>query len=288
MGEFGNLTVFIDEENEPWFYGNEIAEKLGYSSPQHAVQQFVNQSDMKIISRKSLEIKALNESFKALSINKLWKNENDFNDKILINEPALYKLTFRSKLPNAEAFTDKVTHEILPTIRKTGAYMTKETLAELENNPRKMAELYNKLADMQEAKKKTEAENKRLTQINNMQDAQLTIINNSIASDDCLPVNATADLLHKKGVCEMGRNDLYLFMKDLGMIFKTRDRYYLPTKKFINNDMMTYKIEPKIYTNRKGAQLLKEWATVYIKPKGIRFIASKIYEMNKAASYSLF
>lgn len=40
----------------------------------------------------------------------------------VINEPGLYKLTFRSKKPSAKEFTRKVTHEILPSIRKTGSY----------------------------------------------------------------------------------------------------------------------------------------------------------------------
>lgn len=40
----------------------------------------------------------------------------------VINEAGLYKLTFRSKKPNAKEFTRRVTHEILPSIRKTGSY----------------------------------------------------------------------------------------------------------------------------------------------------------------------
>ena len=44
----------------------------------------------------------------------------------VINEPGLYKLTFRSKKPNAKEFTRKVTHEILPQIRKTGYYVAPE------------------------------------------------------------------------------------------------------------------------------------------------------------------
>lgn len=45
-----------------------------------------------------------------------------------IPESDLYRLIFSSKLPTAEKFTDWVTSEVLPTIRKHGAYMTPETL----------------------------------------------------------------------------------------------------------------------------------------------------------------
>ncbi|MBR0185763.1 MAG: hypothetical protein IJQ24_07015, partial [Synergistaceae bacterium] len=44
----------------------------------------------------------------------------------VINEAGLYKLTFRSKKPNAKEFTRRVTHEILPSIRKTGSYTMPE------------------------------------------------------------------------------------------------------------------------------------------------------------------
>ncbi|MFM7980487.1 MAG: Bro-N domain-containing protein, partial [Candidatus Fonsibacter sp.] len=45
---------------------------------------------------------------------------------MFINEPGLYKLIFQSKAANAEAFTDWECSEVLPAIRKTGSYMTKE------------------------------------------------------------------------------------------------------------------------------------------------------------------
>ncbi|MFM7981918.1 MAG: Bro-N domain-containing protein, partial [Candidatus Fonsibacter sp.] len=52
----------------------------------------------------------------------------DHNDIIamFINEPGLYKLVFRSKVKQAEELTDWVCSEVLPSIRKTGSYMTKE------------------------------------------------------------------------------------------------------------------------------------------------------------------
>lgn len=281
IGEFGNLTVFIDEENEPWFYGNEIAEKLGYSIPQHAVQKFVNQSDMKIISRKSLESKALPNLDKALSINKLWKSKNDFNDKILINEPALYKLTFKSKLPSAEAFTHKVTHEVLPTIRKTGAYMTKETLAELENNPRKMAELYFKLADLQEANERKEKqnkflmnENKELNDIVEQQNPVIQLVNAAIKRNDCLPVSTFAKVIFEKGgFSENGRNKMYKMLRDLKFIDKHNDPY----QKTIQDGLMTTKLETSLVNYGKG-DILKEKVVKYITVKGMKQISKYLYK----------
>lgn len=48
-------------------------------------------------------------------------------DSWIINEPGLYSLTVRSNKPEAKKFKRWITHEVLPTIRKTGSYQTPKT-----------------------------------------------------------------------------------------------------------------------------------------------------------------
>lgn len=282
MGEFGNLTVFIDEENEPWFYGNEIAEKLGYDRPDKAVQKFVNQIDMKIISRKSLISNACPDLGQALSINKLWKNENDFMDKILINEPALYELTFRSKMSNARAFTNKVTHEILPTIRKTGAYMTKETLAELEKNPRKMAELYNKLADLQEENERKEKKNKALLEANKKNTAIIRLVDAAIAKGDSLDIETFAKLINKPGYYNKGRNNTYGLLRENKWINAKNKPY----QSIIDKGLLTTKYDSFLIT-KNGHERLIEHIKVFITVKGMKEF-SRILAKDLIVSEPLF
>ena len=52
-----------------------------------------------------------------------------------VNEPGLYRLVFASRKPEAEKFQNWVYHEVLPSIRKTGGYMTPEKISEIFNNP---------------------------------------------------------------------------------------------------------------------------------------------------------
>ena len=49
---------------------------------------------------------------------------------VLINEPGIYRLIFSSKAPLADSFTDWVVSEVLPSIRQTGSYMTKDAAIE--------------------------------------------------------------------------------------------------------------------------------------------------------------
>ena len=71
-------------------------------------------------------------------------------DVTMINEPNLYKLVFQSRKPEAEKFADWVTSEVLPAIRKHGAYMTDNTLEKALLNPDYLIELANVIKDERE------------------------------------------------------------------------------------------------------------------------------------------
>lgn len=109
--EFGEITT-IEIDGEVWFLGKDITNILGYTNPTKAFKDHVDEED-----RKTLKFKASNESLKA----SLWSG-NDYSDKTLINESGIYALIFGSKLESAKRFKKWVTSEVLPSIRKTGAY----------------------------------------------------------------------------------------------------------------------------------------------------------------------
>lgn len=99
--EFGDIrTVTI--ENEPWFVGKDVATALGYAKPLNALSAHVEKDD----------------SLKQGITDSLGREQ----ETIFINESGLYALIFGSKLESAKRFKHWVTSEVLPAIRKTGAY----------------------------------------------------------------------------------------------------------------------------------------------------------------------
>lgn len=104
-------TVLIN--NAPWFVGKDVASALGYSNPQKAIRDHVEQEDLTV-----------NDSFTV----------NGTNAK-LINESGVYSLIFSSKLDSAIRFKKWVTSEVLPSIRKHGAYMTDSKIEEALTDP---------------------------------------------------------------------------------------------------------------------------------------------------------
>ncbi|WP_295081691.1 phage antirepressor KilAC domain-containing protein [Ruminococcus sp.] len=105
--EFGSVrTITID--GEPWLVGKDVALILKYTNPQKALRDHVDDED-----------KTVNESF---TVNGTMAT--------LINESGFYSLVLSSKLPAAKRFKRWITSEVLPSIRKNGAYFAEEKLRE--------------------------------------------------------------------------------------------------------------------------------------------------------------
>lgn len=130
-------AVMIDDE--PFFVGRDVAKILGFKDLNRAVNQHVDREDRKSLSRKAWG-----------DLIPLWESENDWSNKVLINEPGVYNLILNSQLPTAESFQDWVFEEVLPSIRKYGFYFTPVTIDELISNPDLLIELATKLKQERE------------------------------------------------------------------------------------------------------------------------------------------
>jgi prophage antirepressor-like protein len=102
--EFGKVRIVM-QDDQPWFVANDVAAALGYKIPKDAV--IVHCKYAKIL--KGGDSAHLTDSPRGINI---------------IPESDLYRLIMRSQLESAEKFQDWVTDEVLPSIRKTGAYST--------------------------------------------------------------------------------------------------------------------------------------------------------------------
>ena len=121
--EFGTIRA-VEIEGEPWLVGKDVALALGYKNPQEAIRNHVDAED-----------KGVSEILTPGGMQKL----------PIINESGLYALVLSSKLPKAKQFRRWVTSEVLPTIRKHGAYMTKEKLWEVATSPEALLKLCSEL-----------------------------------------------------------------------------------------------------------------------------------------------
>ena len=99
--DFGTIRT-LELNDEPWFIGKDVAEVLGYSNPNDALKKRVDAEDKGVAKCDTL---------------------GGAQDLTIINESGLYSLILSSKLPTAKKFKRWITHEVIPSIRKTGGYI---------------------------------------------------------------------------------------------------------------------------------------------------------------------
>lgn len=138
--EFGKLrTAEID--GEPWMVGRDVAAALGYSNTRDALAKHVDDEDKNTVA---------------------FRDGTSGNpNQTLINESGLYSLILSSKLPSAKKFKRWVTAEVLPSIRRNGAYMTPASIESVLTDPDTIIRLALNLRAEQEKRKAMEAKTRR-------------------------------------------------------------------------------------------------------------------------------
>lgn len=140
--EFGEVrTILID--GEIWFVGRDIASILGYSDPSATISKKCKHKRKEMISH--------------CQNDKVVKTQTT-----LINEGDLYRLITGSKLPSAQKFEEWVMDEVLPSIRKHGAYMTDDILERTLSDPDFMIGLLTNLKEEKEKRKLAEQRTEKL------------------------------------------------------------------------------------------------------------------------------
>lgn len=110
----GNSVRTLTVSDEPYFVGKDVANILGYERSDNAIRNHVDDED-----KLTHQISASGQK----------------RNMTIINESGLYSLILSSKLPSAKEFKHWVTGEVLPTIRKHGAYMTSEVIEKTISDP---------------------------------------------------------------------------------------------------------------------------------------------------------
>jgi prophage antirepressor-like protein len=141
--EFGEIRT-VEVNGEPWFVGKDVATALGYGEGKSLANAVANHVDE--------EDKGVTELMTPGGNQKM----------VIINESGLYSLVLSSKLPGAKRFKRWITSEVIPSIRKHGAYLTPETLEAAILNPDTMIRLCTALKEEQDKRKALEAANATL------------------------------------------------------------------------------------------------------------------------------
>ena len=238
--EFGAIhTVTLN--NQPWFVGMGIARVLGYVKPENALKMHVK-SKYKCMFTKPKMKKMLQSSehpilggmFSPFSLGGAQR-------VTLISLSGLISLISHSRMPKAEEFQDWVYGEVIPSIYQTGAYITDERMAQIDNNPQEMEKLVEEVKQL-----------KPLAHY-----AQTTL-----KSDEALTFTVVAK--------EFGwtSQQLHKFLEQQKVIFtrnkRKQTKVWQPHKKYANSGLFTF----QTYTYSDKKDKVHSSTTLYITQKG--------------------
>lgn len=153
----------------------------------------------------------------------IFQNEQFGKVRIAVNDSGLYDVIIRSDSERAKPFRRWITKEVLPSIRKHGAYMTSEALEQALTSPDFLIRLATNLKEEQQ--KRIEAEQKV------QKDAPKVLFADAVATShrSCL-IAELAKILQQNGV-SIGQNRLFAWMRENGYLCQKGMYYNQPTQK---------------------------------------------------------
>ncbi len=178
---------------------------------------------------------------------------------LFVNESNLYKVIFQSRKPEAEKFTEWVTAEVLPTIRKHGMYATQDLL----DNPDLAIETFKQL--------KAEREKRKMLESHIEEQKPKVLFAESVeTASSTILIGDLAKIIKQAGY-DIGQKRLFGWLRDNGYLIKHGDSYNMPTQKAM--DLKLFEIQERSIISPHGnPKIIK---TTKVTGKG------QIYFLNK-------
>lgn len=236
--QFGEVRT-IEKNGEPWFVANDVCRVL----------DFANSSDV---------IKRLDDDEKSGVV--LTDPHGRAQNTNVVSEAGLYTLVLGSRKPEAKAFKRWITHEVIPTIRRHGAYATGATIESIIADPESGIKLLQALKAEQERRKEAEA-------IAEAQRPKALFADAVAASDNSILVGELAKILRQNGV-ETGQNRLFRWMRDNGYIMRYTN---VPTQYSMERGLM--EVKERAINNPDGSVRITQ--TIKVTGKGQAYFVNK-------------
>lgn len=181
---------------------------------------------------------------------------------VYVNEKNLYRAIMRSDKPNAEPFQDWVCGEVLPSIRKHGAYMTPETIEKTLTSPDFIIQLATQLKNEQEKRKSAEAKIEA--------DKPKVLFSEAVeASKKSILIRELAKIITQNGY-QIGEKQLYERLRKAGYLCSVGESRNQPRQCYMNAGL--FEIKKRVIMD--GAET-KVYNTTVITPKGVQYFINK-------------
>lgn len=232
--QFGEVRT-IAKDGEPWFVAADVCKVLDLSNPTIATSRLDEDERAKF-------------------------NLGRQGETTIVSEAGLYTLVLGSRKPEAKAFKRWITHEVIPTIRRHGAYATETTIESIIADPESGIKLLQALKAEQERRKEAEA-------IAEAQRPKALFADAVAASDNSILVGELAKILRQNGV-ETGQNRLFHWMRENGYIMRYTN---VPTQYSMERGLM--EVKERAINNPDGSVRITQ--TIKVTGKGQAYFVNK-------------
>ena len=241
--KFGDVRI-VQIGSEPWFVGKDVATALGYGEGKSLANAVANHVDV--------EDKGVTKMM----------TPGGKQNVTIINESGLYSLIMSSKLPQAKEFKHWVTHEVLPSIRKHGAYLTDNALEEALTSPDFLIKLATQLKEEKEARLEAE---KKIEE----QKPKVIFADAVSASKTSILIGDLAKLIRQNGV-EVGQKRLFEWLRQNGWLMKSGNSKNMPTQRGM--EMKLFEVKEGSYVDSNGVNVVTK--TTKVTGKGQQYFVN--------------
>ncbi|MEC1479214.1 phage antirepressor [Bacillus haynesii] len=240
----------VVKDNEPWFVAKDVCNVLNHSNHKVAVSRLDEDEVSKVYLTDSLG-----------------RNQKT----TVVNEAGLYSLILTSNKPEAKQFKRWITHEVIPTIRKTGGYVANDDLfiqTYLPQADEQTKQLFKvTLHTMKEQSKQIETMKPKALFADAVE-----------ASESSVLVGELAKILQQNGV-KIGQNRLFKWLRENGyLIRKKGESLNLPTQRSM--DMGLFEIKKRTINNPDGS--VRTTRTPKVTGKGQIYFVNKFINSESA------
>ena len=213
--QFGTVRAIRDENGEPWFVAKDVCDALGIRTD--TVRTILDADEVRETNPNSIGVAGGRKP-------------------LVVSEPGFYKLVMRSRKPEAKAFQRWVTHEVLPALRREGAYVASDGTEDEDTLiARALLAVKRKLDERDRQLGAAEAENRRLTAVNAGLRAKASLYDDWVDDTDGLISVTRAGKLLKSVDPTMGakrlrgllRRDGYIEQRTLSATVKAIEPGYM-------------------------------------------------------------
>ena len=219
----GQQVRTVEENGEIWFVAKDIAQALDYG------ETTINSNLHNLFSNVP-EIWTDNKPFIVSSENGITQKRN----LLCVTEQGLYFFLGRSDKPKALPYQMWIAGEVVPSIRKHGAYMTPQTIEDMLADPDMAIRLFQEL--------KAERIKVKALQEQNEKDRPKVIFAEAVdASKNSILVGELAKVLRQNGI-NIGQNRLFAWLRNNGYLCKFGERYNSPTQSSMDSGFFEVKV----------------------------------------------